>query len=116
MRVIIAREAGAGRDELRQVVLGHGLRCEQRDCVTHEELPVRLLEAPAGLVLVGLNGHLNGDLDLLREAAAGTRAPVLAVGPARRAEQILEVMRSGAREYLNEHRLGEDLLPVLARL
>ena len=46
MRVIIAREAGALRERLRQAVLGTGLQCAADDCVSFADLPGRLLLAP----------------------------------------------------------------------
>src|SRR5205085_2182281 len=102
MRVIIAREAGVRRERLRLAVLGVGLECGAADCVAYGELPARLLQGPADLVLVGLGADPAAALPVIRQAAAQTRAPVFAVGVADDAEQVLQTIRSGAREFLRE--------------
>jgi Flp pilus assembly CpaE family ATPase len=116
MRVIIAKEAGVRRDRLRQAILGVGLECGASDCVSYSELPGRLLQGPADLVLVGCEGEPAPSLPVIRQTVAQTRIPVLAIGPAANAEQALQTFRSGAREYLHEEAAGDELLAVLGKL
>jgi pilus assembly protein CpaE len=116
MRVIIAKEAGVRRERLRQAVLGIGLECGAGDCVSYVELPGRLLQAPADLVLVGLDAAPEAALPIIRQAAAQTRVPVFAIGVAMQAEQVLQTIRSGAREYLHEEGVCDELLAALGKL
>jgi pilus assembly protein CpaE len=116
MRVIIAKGAGAHREQLRQAVLSIGLECAAQDCVDHRELSGRLLQAPADLVLVGLGSSPEAALPVIRQAVAQTHSPVFAMGRFADAEQILQMLRCGAREYLREEDLAEELLTALNKL
>jgi pilus assembly protein CpaE len=116
MRVVIAGEAGYRRERLRQAILGIGLECGPGDCVSCPELPGRLLQNPADLVLVCLDGTMATALPVIRQAVGLTLAPVLAIGPAADAEQVLQVLRHGAREYLHEETAAQELLAALDKL
>ncbi len=116
MRVVIAREAGVLRERLRQAVLGTGLECGTEDCVSFAELPERLAQAPAELVLVGLGTELQRGLPIIERAVGQIKAPVFAVGLSSDSQQILQVLRSGAREFLHEDDLHTELLAALSKL
>ncbi len=116
MRVVIARQAGVLRDRLRETVLGLGLECAAADCVSHEELPGRLSQAPADLVLVGLGADLADSLQAVARTYELTSAPVFAVGLSSNSADILQALRSGAREHLHESDVREELLVALNKL
>jgi len=115
MRIVIASGAPALRDELRKTVLGLGFECGAGDCVSHSDLPVRMAQG-ADLVLVGTSGSQEEVLEAIRHVREHGSAPVLAVGPANDAQLILQTQRHGAREYIDQSRLGEDFPPALERL
>jgi pilus assembly protein CpaE len=114
LRAVIAGEGNGRRDEFRQGALSEGLACDSSDCVSLADLPVRLSRGAADLVLVQLTG--SAGFDALRYAAAHTAAPVLAVGPTHDSQAILQAVRSGAREYLDEARFRTELPAALEKL
>jgi pilus assembly protein CpaE len=116
MQVIIASAGAVQRERLRQAVLGVGLRCAAGDCVTFRELPGRLLQGPADLILIGLGDDTAAALPLIEQAAAQTRTPVFAAGRALDPNQILQALRAGAREYLDEDKMRDELLSHLKKL
>jgi pilus assembly protein CpaE len=116
MQAIIASESAMQRERLRQAVLGVGLLCGASDCVSFRELPGRLLHAPADLVLLGVGLDPTQGLTVIECAAAQTRAPIFAVGRVLDSNQILQVLRAGAREYLDEDNLRDELLADLKKL
>jgi pilus assembly protein CpaE len=84
--------------------------------VTYEELKGRLTEAPVDLVLVGLGTDVSEGLQVLEQAYERTRAPIFAVGLTSDSQQILQAIRSGAREHLHEDDVREELLAALRKL
>jgi pilus assembly protein CpaE len=115
MRAVIANEVPGTADRLRQVVLAVGLECAADDCVAFADLPVRLARTPADLVLVAIGPNPAAALPVIQDAAR-TPTPVLAVGPSSDSQQILQAIRSGAREYLDEAHLRDELLSGLEKL
>ena len=51
MRVILAEYRHGGEDSLRWILLGEGLNCEANDAVMYDDLPARLAEGEADLVV-----------------------------------------------------------------
>src|SRR5207247_1612219 len=102
--------------EVRQILLGLGSVCDTSDCVLFSELPARLALGPADLVLVRAEPGRDAAQAIIRQAAQLTPAPVMAYGPVSDARHILGIGRSGAREYLDEDRLRQDLEASLERL
>ncbi len=116
MRVVITGEAAARPEVVRQAVLGLGLECGSGDCVPLADLAGRLQQGPADLVLVVLGADPGAALAAIPQAAARTSAPVFAVGPAADAEQILQAIRGGAREYLRADNVYDELLAALTKM
>lgn len=116
MRVVVAQPQTGQSDEVRQALLGLGLECGPADCVSFDDLPVRLSREGADLILIRVNGDIQAPVAAVRQAFGLTSAPVLAVGPAKDAQQILQLSRAGAREYVEESRLVEDLQAALEKL
>lgn len=115
MRVVVASESAEQREQLRPPMLGAGLECTAADCVAYAGLEARLAHAGADLVVVRVGDNREAALTVLRQAASRGLMPVLAVGPAGDSEFALQVMRAGAREYLDEAKLREELPVVLER-
>jgi pilus assembly protein CpaE len=116
MRVVVAQEQTGAAEPVRQVLLGLGLECSGADVVAFQDLPVRLSQGPVDLVLTRIGPDVSAALKAIQQATGQTGAPVLAVGPASDVDQVLQASRSGAREYLDEKRLADDLQAALEKL
>jgi pilus assembly protein CpaE len=116
MRVVVAQEQPANCEAIRQLLLGMGLECGAGDCVSHADLPVRLAQNPAELVLVRAGSEAAATVGVIRQALTLTRAPVMVMGSATDAGHILLYLQAGAREFLDEARLQENLENALEKL
>src|SRR5881394_3009316 len=116
MRLVVASESARLGDTPRQLALGLGLTCDADDTVGYDALPLRLAHGPAALVLVTLGRDKAAGLAAVQQAAAETVAPVLAAGPTHDPQLILQALRAGARAYLDERFLRDELCTVLAQL
>jgi pilus assembly protein CpaE len=89
-----------GGESLRTFVHGTGSRCDAQDCITPTDLPVRLAQGRPDAVVVHVRGHAS---DVSASISQATRAgiPVIAVGPVADASLVLEVLRLGARDYVD---------------
>jgi pilus assembly protein CpaE len=116
MRVVVTQEKPEPVEPIRHTLLGLGLECSASDCVTFADLPVRLAQGPAELLLVRVGASHTAAIDAIRQAQALTPAPVLALGPASSGQQILDILHGGAREYLDEGRLQPMLEAALEKL
>ncbi|HEX5272128.1 MAG TPA: hypothetical protein VFW33_16640 [Gemmataceae bacterium] len=116
MRVVVSQERAGGSEAIRQLLLGMGLECGSGDCVAHADLPVRLAQNPADLVLVQGGADPSSAAGAVRQAVPLTKAPLMVIGPAADAGQILQYLQAGAREFLDEARLQENLENALEKL
>jgi pilus assembly protein CpaE len=116
MRVVLASETAAGREQLRPQLLGAGLECGAADCVPFAELEARLAQAGADIVVVHVGGEPASALSLVQKLAGRVTVPVLAVGISGDPQVALQVLRAGAREYLDEVKLREELPAALEKL
>ncbi|HKI33910.1 MAG TPA: hypothetical protein VKA46_18800 [Gemmataceae bacterium] len=116
MRVVVAQEQPGNSEVIRQLLLGMGLECASGDCVAHADLAMRLAQNPADLVLVGTGADSSSTVSVVRQALPLTKAPVMVMGPAADAGQILLYLQGGAREFLDEARLQENLETALEKL
>ena len=82
MRVVLAQERVQNREQPRAAALGLGLVCESTDCVGLEDLPVRLSQGEADMVMVNLNPqNFSRGLLTIQQTALQSSVPVLALGP-----------------------------------
>jgi pilus assembly protein CpaE len=116
MRVVVAQERPGNSEAIRQFLLGMGLECAAGDCVAHADLPVRLAQNPADLVLVSVAADTTATLSVVRQALPLTKAPVMVMGPPADAAEILSYLQGGAREFLDESQLQESLENALEKL
>jgi pilus assembly protein CpaE len=116
MRVVITQESDGPPETLRKTLLEMGLDCSLGDCVPFSQLPVRLARNAVDLVLVRVGADASAARDALKQALTLTRAPLVAVGPADDGRRILDMLQSGAREYLDQDRVQETLEAALDKL
>ena len=117
MRVVIANENASPKDWYRQAVLSVGLECEAADCVPYSELPVRLATGAVDLALVVVPGGAVTESALATVGhAAALGLPVFATGQPLDPQDILDLIRHGAREYVEQDNLPDVLPDLVARL
>jgi pilus assembly protein CpaE len=116
MRVVITADTVDQLNALRHAALGAGLECSPGDDVAFADLAARLREAPAELILVGVGADPDAALGLIQTISAQWDVPVWAVGSSSDSEQMILLLRAGAREFLDENKLGVDLAVALERL
>jgi len=116
MRIVLADNHQARRDQVRRILLGEGLTCEAEDVVGFEELPGRLAGVKTDLVLVVTNGAREAAVEAIRTAHQATSAPILVAGEKATVETVREAMRAGAREFLDLARFREDLSEALIKI
>src|SRR5262245_45517687 len=115
MQAVVAMSPGVNVRELRQMLLGAGLDCAAQDCVAWNELPVRLAQVQANVVLLRLSGKNGVDWSIAQEARSLTMGPLLAIGPASD-EAMQQASASGVTEYIDESTLPAGLDEALKRL
>jgi pilus assembly protein CpaE len=116
MRVVITADTVDQLNGLRHAALSAGLECSPGDDVAFADLAARLREAPAELVLVGVGDEPEGAVGLIQTTSAQWDVPVWAVGSSSDPQQVILLLRAGAREFLDEDKLGVDLAVTLERL
>jgi pilus assembly protein CpaE len=116
MRVVVAQEHPDSSEPMRKLLLGMGLECSAGDCVSHTDLPVRLAQNPTELVLVRAAADPGVTLGAIRQALPLTKAPVMVLGSAQDAQQIIQYLQAGAREFLDEADLQANLENALEKL
>ncbi len=115
MRAVVASDTVETRDQLRQLITGLGCDCAAEDCVPLDQLEFRLSKDSIDLIFVDVGARSSEGLRLV-SLAAEKALPVIAVGPVDDASRIIETLRRGAREYLDQSKLRDDLLPALTKL
>lgn len=115
MRMIVAQERVEPNGAARQAALGLGMQCDAADCVTLADLPWRLAQGNADVVLVILNDKGEETLELVRQSSL-CRIPILAAGPTTDAPYILKTMRAGVRAFLDANQLTSDLGSAVEQL
>jgi pilus assembly protein CpaE len=116
MRVVVACETAHQREQLRTHLLGAGLECGGADCVPFTELEARLAHAGADLVAVHVGANPAPALPLIQKTSSRVPAPILAIGPSRDPQLVIQALRGGAREYLDEDKLRDELPAALEKL
>ncbi|MCC6420693.1 MAG: hypothetical protein IT429_20840 [Gemmataceae bacterium] len=116
MRVLVAADNSELRSQLRQLLLGLGLECGAEDCVALADAAAQVPHAAPNLVVIASAGSMVAARSVIESLAAASGLPVLAVGPADNPQEILLTLRSGAREYVDQKRLREDLPLALEKL
>ncbi|MCA9249297.1 MAG: hypothetical protein KDA42_19380 [Planctomycetales bacterium] len=113
MRVLLAHNNGSNLRDFRQALLGAGLSCTAEDCVSFQDLPVRLAQRDADLVVLKTDAAAQLDWRAVREATSLTMAPIMAVGPMSIGS---DARQAGVAEYVDELNLRAGLDEALDRL
>ena len=116
MRVILASENATPREQLRAQLLGAGLECEAADCVPFAGLDARFAQTGADLVAVHVGADAVPALALIQKAMTRVSVPVLAIGHSGDPKLVIQALRGGAREYLDENNLREEMPAALEKL
>jgi len=115
MRVVIAHPPGSNVQDLRQALHGAGLNCINADCVQWDDLPPRVAQIKADLLVVRTDDNAHANWAAVRESQQLTDAPIIAVGPSS-PEGVQTARQSGARDYINVTNLRIELDASLAGL
>lgn len=116
MRVIVASENAPQREQLRTQLLGAGLECGAADCVPFAELDARFAHAGADLIAVHVDFDPAAALTLIQKASSRISVPTIAIGSNSDPKLVIQALRGGAREYLDDGKLREELPAVLQKL
>jgi pilus assembly protein CpaE len=114
MRVVVASESSAIRDQVRQAALSLGVECAAADCLRHQDVPKKIA-GPAVLVLhVGLD--VAAALAVVHRMADHAPPPILVVCDEGLEKELPGLIRGGAHAYLRPAHLTADLQLALQEL
>ena len=116
MRILLADNQQERGEELRRILLAEGLVCEASDIVCFDNLSGRLAVADADVVLITACDEPDEALGAIRTALQVANAPVIALGSDATVTDIRNVMRAGAREFIDIDRVREELPAVLSKI
>lgn len=116
MRVVVAGDQEALGARLRELLLREGHDCKVDDLVSLDLALSRLVLNRPDVLIVAVTPDPERALTLVREVRQLQRIRVLAVGPAYEPKLILQALREGADQYLDEADLEGELTAALGRL
>jgi pilus assembly protein CpaE len=118
MQAVLSCEKQLDLAPFRQLMLNCGIECSADSVVLFDNLASRLNRGGAELLVVALGDHPDAILPLVRQAHEKHRLPVLVLGPGHDAQNILQAMQSGAREYvdLNADQLRDKVASAVEKL
>ena len=103
--------------DVRQVLLREGHDCPAENLHVGEFAADPIAQAKPDLIVVTLSPDPDGAvgrIGLLRKA--GVRCPIIAVGPSADSRLVIQTLREGAGDYVEETRLAEGLATAIRRL
>jgi pilus assembly protein CpaE len=103
--------------KVRQVLLREGHDCPAENLHVGEFAADRIAQARPHLIVVTLSPDPDGAVSrigLLRRA--GVRCPIIAVGPSADSRLVIQTLREGAGDYVEETKLAEELATAVRRL
>jgi pilus assembly protein CpaE len=116
MRAFIVSDHQPMAARVRQVLLGRGQECAAGDVVPLEVAVDRLAQSHADLLVLLLSPHPQQALALLTALRLLTQARLLVIGPSADTRLVLQALRAGANDYVNEEDLEGELDAALGRL
>jgi pilus assembly protein CpaE len=102
--------------QIREVLRREGQDCPLANVVSLGRAADFLAGAKPELVVVALSPDPDRTLAVLVALRAQTQAPILAVGPASDPKLILQALRAGANDYVDEAEIQTDLRAGLGRV
>jgi pilus assembly protein CpaE len=115
MRALIVSNNSPVSQQVRETLLREGHDCPVGQVVSLERGPEQAAALSPELAVVVLSPQSEPALDALRRLRAATPGRILAVGPAAEPKLILQALRAGADQYLDEAELAAELEAALAR-
>ena len=109
MRAFIVGDDLALSEESYTILKRNGCDCREGDRVPLGYASEFLAHARRDVVVLIMSPHTQTALKVLRELRNISAVPILAVGPANDPKFILQVLREGATEYLDQSDLEEEL-------
>lgn len=116
MRIVLAAEDAEARNQVRQVILNNGHECGAEDSVNLDHLTFRVAQKPPDLVLVLVGKNRDAALDAIQKTSQQTALPILAGGPSDDAQVIMQAVRGGALEYLDQTNIRAELPAALEKI
>src|SRR5216684_756309 len=116
-RVILVDPSDATREPLRNLLLGIESAWLEAECSRYEFVFGVVNHSSPDVIVVALDSDQNKALQLIAQLSAERpELPILAVSAQGDGQSILKALRSGAREFLMQPVVLEDLLIALQRL
>jgi pilus assembly protein CpaE len=116
-RVAIVDPCDATREPLRNLLLGVETVWLEAECSRYEFFPEVVRQSGPDLVMVALDADQAKALQLITQLGAEFPGlPILAVSARGDGQSILQALRAGAKEFLTQPVVLEELLTVLGRL
>jgi pilus assembly protein CpaE len=116
-RIAIVDPQDITREPLRNLLLGMESVWMEAECARYEFFPDVVLQSNPDVVVVALDGDQSKALTLITQLKADhPELPVLAVSARGDGQSILQALRAGAKEFLTQPVVLEDLLTALQRL
>ena len=116
MQVFIVSDHESIASSLRALFLREGMDCPAGNLVTMDLATERLARARADLVVVVLSPAPERALAVVGQLHLLLHVPLLAVGPAGNSRLVLQTLRAGAADYIDECDIEGELRNVLGRL
>jgi pilus assembly protein CpaE len=102
--------------KVREVLRREGQDCPFGNVVSLDQAAEFLAGSQPELVVVVLSPHPERTLAVLVALRAQTQAPILAVGPVTDSKLVLQALRAGATDYVDEAEVEADLPAALSRV
>src|SRR5262245_38465022 len=116
-RIAIVDPSDLTRDPLRNLLLGVDSVWIEAECTRYEFFPDVVQQSSPDVVMVALDSDQNKALQLITQLAATVPSlPVLAISGQGDGQSILKALRAGAKEFLTQPVVLEDLIRALQRL
>ena len=116
MKVILAGDHEATMAEIRRIVLGAGLECPDAQVLGLDAMVEGLTKIHPDLLLLALSPDPDHALSVLAEVRDGARGRVVVVGPTIDPKRVVQSLRGGADDYVDEADLETDLEAALGRV
>jgi pilus assembly protein CpaE len=116
MQVLLAGDHELIVAEVRRIVLREGMECPAGHVVPLATMLEGLGKIQPDLLLLVLSPDPDRALSVLAEAKDTTRGRVIVIGPSIDPKLVVQALRGGADDYVDEHDIEADLIVALGRL
>jgi pilus assembly protein CpaE len=102
--------------KVREILRREGNDCPPSNVVSLDQALEQLAGVDPELVVIVLSLNDEHGLTVVAGIRAQTQAPILAIGPISDSKLILQCLRAGATDYVDEAEIEADLRPVVCRI